>query len=151
MGRAALEPKIAEEIEEYIKHFIKPNHDRPIDMTVSLPQATANIISQLIFDQRFEYTDIKFNQLISTINDIIKLVQKLGLTAGIPFNRILFKSWHEYGEKLFKIQAALFDEMVSQKRDVLDIENPQGVIDHYLIHSLTEEGKNDYCFAGIVI
>ena len=24
MGRAALEPKIAEEIEEYIKHFIKP-------------------------------------------------------------------------------------------------------------------------------
>ena len=120
-------------------------------MTARLPRATANIISQLIFDQRFEYTDIKFNQLISTINDIIKLVQKLGLTAGIPFNRILFKSWHEYGEKLFKIQAALFDVMVSQKRDVLDIENPQGVIDHYLIHSLTEEGKNDYCFAGIVI
>ena len=41
MGRAALEPQIAEEIEQYINFFIEPNHGKPIDLTCSLPQATA--------------------------------------------------------------------------------------------------------------
>ena len=101
MGRAALEPQIAEEIEQYINFFIVP---KPIDLTCSLPQATANILSQQMFNQRFEFGDEKFNKLISVINESVKLVQKLGLTANIPFNKYILKSWQELSHQLNGLQ-----------------------------------------------
>ena len=57
MGRAVLEPQILEEIRTYMETFIATNSNMPIDMTSTLPLATSNIVSQLIFGCRFEYND----------------------------------------------------------------------------------------------
>ena len=150
MGRAALEPQIAEEIEQYINFFIEPNHGKPIDLTCSSPQATANIISQLMFNQRFEFGDEKFNKLISAVNESVKLVQKLGLTANVPFNKYIFKSWQELSRQLNGFIATTFAEIITKNRIGFDGENPQGVIEHYIQHSKSEKGKDDFCFAGKV-
>lgn len=64
MGKSSMEPKITEEIEEYIAHFITPNLGKPFHMNVGLSQATANIVSQLLYGGRTDYDDKKFITLI---------------------------------------------------------------------------------------
>lgn len=148
MGRSALEPQIMEEIEHYINNFIKPHHNRPIDMTLSIAKATCNIMSQLLFHRRFEYDDERNNIMVSGVSQATKLTMKIGLISNIPFHQILFRSIY----KLYKQNAArLVNQMttlVEEYNADLDTENLRGLLDMYLIHSKTKEGQTNYCFAG---
>lgn len=73
MGHSAMEPRIIEEIIQFIERFIKPNHGSPIDLSHSLQQATCNIVSQLVYARRFEYDDELFNEMIAASAEGLQL------------------------------------------------------------------------------
>lgn len=73
MGKASLEPHILQEIEYYINHFINPNHGTAVEMSHSLPQATCNVISQLMYARRFDYDDEVFNRMIDAVAEDLEL------------------------------------------------------------------------------
>lgn len=155
MGREALEPQIAEEIEHYIDNFIRPNHDSPIDTIISLPQATSNVICQLLFNKRFDYDDEKFQSLVDTLNSVASSSMRLGLIANVPFQEYIFRFLHEAGDRHFENFVKSIREIVDDKKKQLDLDNPVGVLDNFLIRSQSEEenqkntpfrGMNMYLF-----
>ena len=73
MGRAVMEPKILQEIHQYLSHFIEPNEGKPIDISHSLSQGTCNVMSQLLYGRRFEYDDEKFNTMIASLDEQLEL------------------------------------------------------------------------------
>ena len=79
MGRAVLAPQILEEIRTYIETFIATNSNMPIDTPLTLPLATSNIVSELIFGCRFEYDDAMAMKVVDAVNNFTKLAAQIGI------------------------------------------------------------------------
>ncbi|XP_029451964.1 cytochrome P450 2K6-like isoform X2 [Rhinatrema bivittatum] len=73
MGRKTLEEKVAEESTFLIKDFEshKGNH---FNFTVTLHLAIANIITSIVFGQRFEYDNPQLCRLSSLVKEIFRLL-----------------------------------------------------------------------------
>ena len=81
MGRAVMEPKILQEIHQYLSHFIEPNEGKPIDISHSLSQGTCNVMSQLLYGRRFDYDDEKFNTMIASLDEQFELCKNYSRSA----------------------------------------------------------------------
>lgn len=61
-GGKGIEPVIQEEITHFIKE-LEQNEGRPFDLENLLIQATSNIITKVIFGDRFDYSDEKLSHV----------------------------------------------------------------------------------------
>ena len=138
MGKAALEPQILEEINEYAQHFIEPNLNRPINMHKSLPQASANIISQLLFGRRFDYDDAIFNELLNTLEKQVGLFAKLSILENIPFSGIILSSQVKVITDLVtKYAKPALQSYVEECRAKMDTDDPQSMVERFLVSEST--------------
>lgn len=148
MGKASLEPKILDEVEHFINWFIKPNLGKAISLKNNINQATANIISQLLYSRRFEYNDELFNGLISAICESMSLTVKNAATRQLPFSRYLFKPDLKREDYLcHEIITPTIASHVAENKMTVDRENPRNVMDRYLVHSENSKGKQS-AFSG---
>ena len=148
MGKSFMEPKITEEVEQYINHFLKPNIGKPFNMSVNLSQATCNVVSQLLYSHRFDYDDYHFNEMIRSMDEIIALNTKIAMVENLPFAKYFLKSLLDREQHLSHtvIEPAL-QTYIDVRKENLDKDHPSGVIDRYIVYSETE-GTGESCFSG---
>lgn len=148
MGKAAIEPKILEEAHYYICHFLEPNLGKPIDISLSIPQATSNIISQMLFSKRFDYEDKNFSEMIDAFEDLLTLNTKVAMLEYLPFGSYLIKSTLAREKHIAHTMVKpTLRSYIDEHKKSLDKENPRDVTDRYLIHSQMS-GEHSTCFSG---
>ena len=149
MGKSAFEPQILEEGECYMTHFIKPNHDKPIDLSTSLSLATFNIIAQLLFNKRFEYDDDRNKTTGLAMNVAVGSVMKLGLVSQIPFHQKIFKSVHAQFEKTKALVENQIRQLLRECKLKLEEGYHDGLLGTYLKNCQATGNKDEDCFSGI--
>ena len=148
MGKSAFEPQILEEVECYMTHFIKPNHDKPIDLSTSLSLATFNIIAQLLFNKRFEYDDDRNKTTGLAMNVAVGSVMKLGLVSQIPFHQKIFKSVHAQFEKTKALVENQIRQLLRECKLKLEEGYHDGLLGTYLKNCQATADKDNNCFSG---
>ena len=90
-----------------------------------------------------------------TLNSVASTSLKLGLIANVPFQEYIFGFLHEASGRHFENFVNCIREIVDDKKKQLDLDNPVGVLDNFLLRSQSEEenqentpfrGMNMYCF-----
>ncbi|XP_067946650.1 cytochrome P450 2D26-like [Watersipora subatra] len=148
MGKAVLEPKILEEVELYIEHFILPNLGKPFDITHNLNQATSNVISQMLYARRFEYDDEEFNRLVAAANEGVAVAFKVGMIGNLPFGSLFVKSAIEREKYIAStVLQPTLQKYIDAHKATLDRDHPRDLTDRYLIHSEAAEGTNKTFFS----
>ena len=150
MGKTALEPKVHQEVEEYIDHFLKPNLGKPFDMNGNIMKATCNIMTQMVLSRRFDYNDQTLNQILFVFSESIELIAKLAVLENIPFSNIFLRSIQERDVYLnHVITKPLFQGLVNEHRETIDRDQPRDVIDRYFLYFESSEGKKLSSFSGM--
>ena len=150
MGRAVLEPQILEEIRTYIETFIVTNSNMPIDMTSTLPLATSNIVSQLIFGCRFEYNDAMAMKVVDAVNNFTKQATQIVILENIPFAKYLFKQRLNQYQQMHTDAEEVIRHLVEERKQTIDARDPQGLLDRYLLQAQAFKGQSDSCFEGMI-
>ncbi|XP_067950726.1 cytochrome P450 2B9-like isoform X1 [Watersipora subatra] len=136
MGKAFLEPKIMEEIEEYIKHYIKPHTGTPISVQRSLSRASSNLISQMVLGQRFCYEHEQATTVIESLNEVFALAGKLSILDNIPLAGLFFKHLRDrYSFISFHIIRPFFTRYFDEHKQKFDDNNLGDVLDRYILNS----------------
>ena len=149
MGKTALEPKVQQEIEEYIDHFLKPNLGKRFDMRDNMCKATCNLISQMILSKRFDYNDETLNNIIFAFNESLSVTAKLSLMENLPFSNIFLRSTQNLEHHIYEsVSHPLFQSFIDDHKATIDREHPRDVIDRYILHSESAEGEKAFSFSG---
>ena len=152
MGKTVLEPKILNEAEHYIEHFITPSLGQPFSLSHNLNQATANIISQLLFSKRFEYDDEKFNNLISGIDEALKLSTKTAMIGNLPFGKYFINNALKREQFLAtNVLLPTIQSYITDSKESIDKKEPRDLIDRFIISADTANPEEERYFTGTVI
>ncbi|XP_067950311.1 cytochrome P450 2C1-like [Watersipora subatra] len=136
MGKAFLEPKIMEEIEEYIKHYIKPHSETPISVQRSLSKASNNLISQMVLGQRFSYEDKQVAAILDCLNEMFALAGKLSILDNIPLAGLFFKHLRDrYLYNSFHVLRPFFNRHFGVHKERFDENNIGDVLDRCILGS----------------
>ncbi|KAK3093183.1 hypothetical protein FSP39_012331, partial [Pinctada imbricata] len=71
IGSLSLEERIREEAKIVVR-MLRRKRGTPIDMEQFIPKAVSNIISGIVFGNRFDYDDPDFNMLLDLLNFLFK-------------------------------------------------------------------------------
>ncbi|XP_051573058.1 cytochrome P450 2K1-like isoform X2 [Myxocyprinus asiaticus] len=72
MGKRGSEEKIIEEI-QYLKEEFEKFEGKPFDTTQPVNYAVSNIISAIVYGNRFEYTDSRFKEMVDRANENVRV------------------------------------------------------------------------------
>ncbi|XP_056608081.1 cytochrome P450 2K1-like [Triplophysa dalaica] len=148
MGKRGSEEKIIEEI-QYLKEEFMKFEGKAFDTTRPVNYAVSNIISAIVYGNRFEYTDPHFKEMVNRANENVRV--------GGSGSMRLFNIFPWLGPFLTSKRIVLRNALknrVEMKRlisDLLETLNPQdsrGFIDSFLIRKQSDEksGKKDSYF-----
>ena len=149
MGKTALEPKVYQEVEQCMDHFLQPNLGRAISMKQALSKATCNVVSQMILSKRFDYDDKNLDLILQLFEESISLIGKLALLENIPFSKMFLRSTEARENELYEsIIPQLLQSFINEHKETLEREHPRDVIDRYILHSESSEEGKTASFAG---
>ncbi|KAL0616230.1 Cytochrome P450 2C21, partial [Plecturocebus cupreus] len=133
MGKKTIEDRIQEEALCLVAALKKTNAS-PCDPTFLLGCVPCNVISAIIFQNRFDYSDQKFQTLMKYFNENFENVSTpwIQLYNAFPFLRVLPGS-HNVVFKNYALQINFILEKVKEHQESLDISNPRDFIDYFLI------------------
>uniref|UniRef100_A0A8C4RBF9 Cytochrome P450 n=1 Tax=Erpetoichthys calabaricus TaxID=27687 RepID=A0A8C4RBF9_ERPCA len=83
MGKRSIEEWIQEEAKHLTEEFRKTKGS-PCDPTIFLSRAVSNVICSIVFGQRFDYQDKKFINLVSLVNENLRLIEYFLLYIDSP-------------------------------------------------------------------
>ncbi|XP_055507621.1 cytochrome P450 2K1-like [Leucoraja erinacea] len=146
MGRKSIEDKIVEETHFLIKMF-ESYEGQEFNPTFKLNAAVANIICSIVFGDRFDYDDERFNTLVEIVNENIKLV-------GHPMVQI-YNSFPILGfllgtrKKLLQnntLSREIIRKLINENDQTVDANSPRGFIDTFLLKQRQESGNPNTYF-----
>lgn len=146
MGKVSLEKKIKEEISMLMSELQSKNGS-PFDIQYMLNTSVANIICSIVFGDRFDYEDEKFQLLLRALNGWFKdspfqgFLQFFPAARFFPSEGIKLHRFLKNSDKLFEF----IQDRISEHVKNFDIMNIQNFIDAYLaaIHEQDKMGKTD--------
>ncbi|XP_040847769.1 cytochrome P450 2C3-like isoform X1 [Ochotona curzoniae] len=141
MGKKTVEDRIQEEALCLIEELRKTN-GAPCDPGLLLFCVPCNVICSIIFNNRFDYGDEKFQSLIKYFHENFALsaTRWIQLYNSFPMLHYLPGSHHQ----LFKNVAAqikFISEKVQEHQQSLDVNDPRDFIDYFLIKMEKEKHK----------
>uniref|UniRef100_A0A2K6KLY8 Cytochrome P450 family 2 subfamily C member 76 n=1 Tax=Rhinopithecus bieti TaxID=61621 RepID=A0A2K6KLY8_RHIBE len=143
MGKKTVEDRIQEEALCLVEALKKTNAS-PCDPTFLLGCVPCNVISSIIFQNRFDYRDQKFLTLMKYFNENFETVSSpwIPLYNAFPFLRVLPGS-HNVIFKNYALQRSFILEKVKEHQESLDINNPRDFIDYFLIQMEKEKHNKE--------
>ncbi|XP_072875291.1 cytochrome P450 2C3-like [Chlorocebus sabaeus] len=143
MGKKTIEDRIQEEALCLVEALKKTNAS-PCDPTFLLGCVPCNVISSIIFQNRFDYRDQKFLTLMKYFNENFETVSSpwIPLYNAFPFLRVLPGS-HNLIFKNYALQRSFILEKVKEHQESLDINNPRDFIDYFLIRMEKEKHNKE--------
>ncbi|XP_048194611.1 cytochrome P450 2C3-like isoform X2 [Perognathus longimembris pacificus] len=133
MGKRTIEDRIQEEA-LYLVEALKKTNGSPCDPTFFLSCVPCNVISSIIFKNRFDYSDPEFQTLIDDFHKILTIVSTpwIQLHSAFPVLDYLPGS-HKKFLKIAEEQMKFISKKIKEHKQSLDPNNPQDFIDYFLI------------------
>ncbi|EDL24211.1 cytochrome P450, family 2, subfamily a, polypeptide 22 isoform 1 precursor [Mus musculus] len=143
LGKRGMEERIQEEAGCLIK-MLQGTCGAPIDPTMYLSKTVSNVISSIVFGDRFNYEDKEFLSLL-------QMMSQMNQFAASPTGQLydMFHSVMKYlpgpQQQIIKDSHKLEDFMIQKVKhnhSTLDPNSPRGFIDSFLIHMQKEKNFN---------
>ncbi|GAB1302394.1 Cytochrome P450 2C54 [Apodemus speciosus] len=134
MGKRSTENHVQEEAQCLVEELRKTNGS-PCDPTFILGSAPCNVISSIIFQNRFDYKDQDFLNLMEKLNEMIKVLSTRWLQVCNTFPALIdyFPGTHNIFLKNFAIIKNYILEKIKEHEESLDVTIPRDFIDYFLI------------------
>ncbi|XP_048185479.1 cytochrome P450 2A4-like isoform X2 [Perognathus longimembris pacificus] len=153
VGKRGIEERIQEEASFLIKR-LRGTNGAFIDPTFYLSQTVSNVISSVVFGDRFDYED-------EELRSLLKMMMTINAFAASPMGQIydMFYSIMKYfpgpQRKISKSIQGLEEfitKKVEQNQRTLDPNSPRDFIDSFLIHMLEKKNPNtEFCMKNLVM
>ncbi|XP_016064651.1 PREDICTED: cytochrome P450 2A13 [Miniopterus natalensis] len=140
MGKRSIEERIQEEA-GFLLQTLRDTHGAFIDPTFFLSRSVSNIISSIVFGDRFDYED---KQFLSLLRMMLGSFQFTATSMGQLYEMFSSVMKHLPGpqQQAFKDLQGLEDfmvEKVEQNQRTLDPKSPRDFIDSFLIRMQKEQ------------
>uniref|UniRef100_A0A8C4LVW5 unspecific monooxygenase n=1 Tax=Equus asinus TaxID=9793 RepID=A0A8C4LVW5_EQUAS len=142
MGKRSIEDRVQEEARCLVEELRKTNAS-PCDPTFILGCAPCNVICSIIFQNRFDYKDQNFLNIMRVFDENFKILSSPWMQICNAFPALL-EYFPGSTDKLFKNVAYIRSyilEKVKEHQASLDINNPRDFIDCFLI-KMEQEKQN---------
>ncbi|XP_071793340.1 cytochrome P450 2J4-like [Asterias amurensis] len=132
-GKASFEDTVSTETSRVIEEM-RDHKGAPFNPTLLFLNSISNIICSVSFGKTFEYSDPKFQKLLSTISRAFELTSAGGPSLFLPLAQMVsfLPSYRELMRCLGEITDFVREE-IEAHRSTLDVDDPRDLIDHYLI------------------
>ncbi|CDQ94385.1 unnamed protein product [Oncorhynchus mykiss] len=143
MGKKRIEEKILEE-SHYLIEVFENHKGKAFDTSQPLNYAVSNIISNIVYGSRFEYSDPKFKATVNRANDNLRIGGSVSIQLYNMFPWL--GPWLKSKKLLLKNIENNKKEMEELVRGLKETLNPQmcrGFVDSFLVRKQTlEESGN---------
>ncbi|XP_044150207.1 cytochrome P450 2F2-like [Bufo gargarizans] len=153
MGKRTLELRVLEET-KYLNQAVSETEGKPFNPSMLLSCAVGNIISSLLFGEKFDYQDEKLQEIIlgsarymtNLSSPLTTLCNIVPVLLKIPFIR-------NKVSKDFKAIERLVTKSVEHHKETLNPKSPRDYIDHFLlkIKEVKHEMDPDFCDTSLVM
>uniref|UniRef100_G3STL8 Cytochrome P450 2E1 n=1 Tax=Loxodonta africana TaxID=9785 RepID=G3STL8_LOXAF len=147
MGNRSLENQVQEEARWLVEQLRKTKAS-PYDPTFILGCAPCNVICSIIFQNRFDYTDQDFLNLIGKLNENIQILSSpwVQVCNSFPlFIDYLPGSHNKLFNNIAYSKSYILEKM-KEHQETLDINNPRDFIDCFLIKMEQEKDNQESVF-----
>ncbi|XP_062411726.1 cytochrome P450 2J2-like [Sardina pilchardus] len=133
LGKKTMENAISEEC-RYLQEEMESQKGDPFDPKVLLNNAVSNIICQMVFAQRYDYTDDTFKRILYFMNRAISLEGSIWgqLYEAFPAIMKYLPGQHNDIFSNYGHVHAFIRKEVERHQDNFDPENPRDYIDAYI-------------------
>ncbi|KAM7386908.1 hypothetical protein PAMA_009503 [Pampus argenteus] len=139
MGKRVAEDKILEECCHLIQMFDK-HKGKPFDLTCPVNYATSNIISSIVYGNRFEYDDPRFMNMVKRANEIIRITGSAPIQLYNMFPRLV--SWIKNRQLLLnnvEMNVRDIKDLIKNLKETLNPHICRGLVDCFLIRKQKDE------------
>ncbi|CAO2585370.1 Cytochrome P450 2C27 [Lemmus lemmus] len=134
MGKRTIEDRVQEEAQCLVEELRKTNGS-PCDPTFILSCAPCNVICSIVFQNRFDYKDQNFLNLMEKVNENVRILSSPWMQVCNNFPSLIDYcpgSHHTVSKNADYIISYVL-EKVKEHQESLNVANPRDFIDYYLI------------------
>ncbi|XP_075830088.1 cytochrome P450 2C25 [Microtus pennsylvanicus] len=134
MGKRNLEDRVQEEAQCLVEELRKTNGS-PCDPTFILSCAPCNVICSTVFQNRFDYKDQDFLNLMEKLNENVRILSSPWMQVCNNFPSLIDYcpgSHHTVSNNVEYVRNYLL-ERIKEHQESLNVANPRDFIDYYLI------------------
>ncbi|NP_001070926.1 y cytochrome P450, family 2, subfamily AA, polypeptide 2 [Danio rerio] len=146
LGKKTVEDRVLEESQYLIAEMLK-DEGKSMNPQHALQNAVSNIICSIVFGDRFEYDNKRFEYLLKILNENIMLT---GSAAGQIFNLVPFiKHFPGPHQKVKQNADDLFNfirDEAKEHKQTLDPDSPRDFIDAYLLEIEKQKSSKESTF-----
>nr|XP_005014115.3 cytochrome P450 2K6 [Anas platyrhynchos] len=146
MGKKAIEDRVVEEY-GYLADVIESQKGKPLEMTLIMNAAVANVIVSILLGKRYDYEDPTFKRLLSLMYENIRLFGRpsVSLYNMFPALGFFLKDHKAFIENMKEVNAFIKATFIEHLK-VLDRNDQRSFIDAFLVRQQEENGKDNGFF-----
>ncbi|EOB05384.1 Cytochrome P450 2K1, partial [Anas platyrhynchos] len=146
MGKKAIEDRVVEEY-GYLADVIESQKGKPLEMTLIMNAAVANVIVSILLGKRYDYEDPTFKRLLSLMYENIRLFGRpsVSLYNMFPALGFFLKDRKAFIENMKEVNAFIKATFIEHLK-VLDRNDQRSFIDAFLVRQQEENGKDNGFF-----
>ncbi|KAM5244129.1 cytochrome P450 2C18-like isoform 3-T5 [Hipposideros larvatus] len=153
MGKRSIEDRVQEEARCLVEELRKTNAS-PCDPTFILGCAPCNVICSIIFQNRFDYKDQNFLNIMESFNETVRILSSTWIQVCNTFPVLLdyFPGSHNKVFKNVDFVKTYVMEQTKEHQASLDVDNPRDFIDCFLI-KMEQEKHNpqlEFMFENLI-
>ncbi|NXL12329.1 CP2K6 protein, partial [Mesembrinibis cayennensis] len=141
MGKKAIEDRV---VEEYgcLADIIEAQKGKPLEMTLMMNAAIANVIVSILLGKRYDYEDPTFKRLLSLVNENIRIfgTPSVSMYNIFPLLGFLLKDHKIFIQNVKEINAFIKVTFIEHLK-ALDRNDQRSFIDTFLVRQQEENGK----------
>uniref|UniRef100_A0A8C3PH05 Cytochrome P450 n=1 Tax=Calidris pygmaea TaxID=425635 RepID=A0A8C3PH05_9CHAR len=141
MGKKAIEDRVVEEY-RCLGDTIEAQQGKPLEITLMMNAAVANIIVSILLGKRYDYEDPTFKKLLTLVHENIRLFgsPSLSIYNMFPVLGFLLKDHKTFKQNVKEINAFIKVTFIEHLK-VLDRNDQRSFIDTFLVRQQEENGK----------
>ncbi|PKK33110.1 cytochrome P450 2K6 [Columba livia] len=141
MGKKAIEDRVVEEC-GCLADAIESQKGKPLEMTLMMNAAVANVIVSILLGKRYDYKDPTFKRLLSLTNENIRIFgsPSVSIYNIFPVLGFLLKN-HKIFIQNSKEMKDFIEVVFIERLKTLDRNDQRTFIDSFLVRQQEEDGK----------
>ncbi|NXD80165.1 CP2K6 protein, partial [Halcyon senegalensis] len=141
MGKKAIEDRVVEEY-RCLADTIEAQKGKPLEMTMMMNAAVANVIVSILLGKRYDYEDPTFKRLLSLVNENVRIFgsPSISMYNMFPVLWFLLKDYKIFMQNVKEVSDFIKVTFIEHLKD-LDRNDQRSFIDSFLVRQQEENGK----------